>query len=167
MRGRLINPFLADIARVDYAGTAADPDAGGPLQSGYDADFTEPVKLSGGAGARLELPLVRLPCQVEVNTQEQQAQIATGNAPRSNMRLVFHMRDLENAGLIDDDGAPTIRVNDRVDALYNSDGSFVQRFLVERGGLYITEAQTQSFGLIGARRNLLVCTVEERAQGAR
>jgi hypothetical protein len=39
MRGRLINPFLAEIAQLDTVATTADPDDVGPLVSGYDPDF--------------------------------------------------------------------------------------------------------------------------------
>ena len=47
MRGRLINPFLAELAQLDMAATAADPDGAGPLTSGYDSDFKETAMVAG------------------------------------------------------------------------------------------------------------------------
>ena len=71
MRGKLINPFLAEIARLDTTATAADPDAAGPLTSGYDPDFKETVVLEDAGAhrdARCEMPRVLVPCRVEVDT---------------------------------------------------------------------------------------------------
>ena len=53
MRGRLINPFLAEIAQLDTAATAADPDATGPAVSGYDPDFKETLVLGTPGGDRV------------------------------------------------------------------------------------------------------------------
>ena len=70
MRGRLIFPFLAELHRLDTTGTATtDPDGAGPLTSGYDPDFKEPVGVDSnddgiGESVRIEHPPVRLPCQV-------------------------------------------------------------------------------------------------------
>jgi hypothetical protein len=70
MRGRLINPFLAEIAQLDTVATAADPDAAGPAVSGYDPDFKETLVLGTPGGervdARKEKVPIRVPCQVQV-----------------------------------------------------------------------------------------------------
>lgn len=52
MRGRLINPFLAEITQLDTVATAADPDGAGALVSGYDSDFKETIVLDKPAGER-------------------------------------------------------------------------------------------------------------------
>jgi len=101
VRGRLINPFAADLAQLDPAATAADPDGPGPLTSGYDADFQETVLVpsAGGRGrdARREKPLPRIPCQVEVQAFGELTELATGNSPRSHLVLVFRVREVRPA----------------------------------------------------------------------
>lgn len=173
MRGRLINPFLAELAQLDTVATAADPDGAGAETSGYDPDFREPIKVTGSDGlpesARRELAPILVPCQVEIGSFEVMQQLASGNTPDSRVVLVFHFADLENMGLVDPStGEALIRVNDRLIALRRlADESLIQQVRTKSGGLYITEAQPQSFGLAGGDRNLLVCTFEEREQGYR
>lgn len=161
MRGRLICPMLAEIARLD---TQATEQAGG-----YDPDFrTVRTSYPGGVrtSARRELPPVQVPCQVEDGSWESQRQTAAGNAPDSRLVLVFHYEDLEQLGLVD----PTtldalLRVNDRLVRLLDRDtGALALRVRDEAGGLFITEAKPGGLGL-GGRRNLLIATFEERPQG--
>jgi len=169
VRGRLINPFAAELAQLDPAATAADPDGPGPLTSGYDADFQETVLLpsAGGRGrdARREEPLIRVPCQVEVQAFGALTELATGNSPRSHLVLVFHFGDLEQLGLVDPTtGDALLRAGDRLVAIRDlRTGELVQAIRTPPG-LYLTEAQPQSFGL-GGRRNLLLATFGERALG--
>lgn len=169
MRGRLINPFLAEIARLDTAAIAADPDGAGPLASGYDPDFKETIVLEdGGArrGARREMPAILVPCQVEVGTFEALQQLAAGNSPNSQIVLVFHFRDLQRMGLVEPaSGDALLRVNDRLIAIRDLRGNLVQA-VRDRPGLYATEVQPQSFGL-GRSRNLLLVTFQERELGVR
>lgn len=171
MRGRLISPFLAEIAQLDVSATAADPDGAGPLTSGYDPDFRETVVVPDeswrGRDARREKPLIRVPCQVEVSTFGAEQELATGNSPRSQLVLVFHFRDLERMGLVDlETGDATLRVNDRLVAIRDFNTGGIVQAIGTPPGLYITEAQPQSFGL-GLRRNLLLVTFDERALGPR
>ena len=170
MRGKLINPFLAELARLDTDATAADPDGPGPLTSGYDSDFKETLVLpgTGGSGqdARREKPPIRIPCQVEVGTFEALQQLASGASPNSKVTLVFHFRDLERMGLVDPaTGDALLRVNDRLVAIRDLAGNLVQAIRTPPG-LYATEVQPQSFGL-GLCRNLLLVTFEERELGVR
>lgn len=170
MRGRLINPFLAEIAQLDTVATDADPDGQGPLTSGYDDDFKETVAYSAGAqprvDARQEKPLLRIPCQVEVSTLETLEQLGSGASPHSRLTLVFHFEHLEQAGLVDPvTGTARLRVNDRLVAIYSCDSELVHSVRTPPG-LYAIEVQPQSFGL-GLSRNLLVVTFQERAVAAR
>lgn len=169
MRGRLINPFLAEIARLDTVATAADPDGGGPLVTGYDPDFKETLVLEEAGqrrDARQEMPPIRIPCQVEVGAFEALQQLAAGNSPNSQVALVFHFRDLESMGLVDPEtGDALLRVNDRLVAIRDMAGNLVQAVRA-RPGLYATEVQPQSFGL-GRARNLLIVRWEERELSAR
>ena len=169
MRGRLINPFLAEIARLDTVATAADPDGPGPLASGYDPDFKETIVLEEAGArrdARDEMPPIRLPCQVEVGAFEALQQLAAGSSPGAQVTLVFHFRDLERMGLVDPpSGDALLRVNDRLVAIRDLTGALVQAVRTPPG-LYATEVQPQSFGL-GRARNLLLVRWEPRALGAR
>jgi hypothetical protein len=169
MRGRLINPFLAEIARLDTDATAADPDDAGPLTSGYDPDFKETIVLDDAGlrvDARREMPPVLVPCQVEVGAFEALQQLAGGNSPNSQVTLVFHFRDLERMGLVDPvSGDALLRVNDRLVAIRDLAGVLVQAVRA-RPGLYASEVQPQSFGL-GRARNLLLVTFQERDLGVR
>ncbi len=170
MRGRVINPFLAELARLDTTTTVADPDGPGPLASGYDPDFKETVLVPAagelGADARREQPPIRIPCQVEVGTFEALQQLASGNSPNSKVTLVFHFRELERMGLVDAaTGDALLRVNDRLVAIRDLAGNLVQAIRTPPG-LYATEVQPQSFGL-GLCRNLLLVTFEERELGLR
>ena len=170
MRGRLINPFVAELARLDTVATAADPDGPGPLTSGYDPDFKETVMVPAtgerGTDARKEMPSIRIPCQVEVGTFEALQQLASGNSPDSKVTLVFHFRDLERMGLVDPGtGDALLGVNDRLVAIHDLVGNLVQAVRTPPG-LYATEVQPQSFGL-GLNRNLLLVTFEERELGVR
>lgn len=170
MRGRLIFRFLAGLARLDGAATAGDPDGPGPLTSGYDPDFKETVLLPTGArgrsDARRELPLVRLPCQVEVGAFEAMQQLAGGDSPDSRIVLVFHFRDLEARGLVNPTtGSALLKVNDRLAGVYDTSGRLVQSIRTPPG-LYATQVQPESFGL-GSARNLLLVTFEDREVSVR
>lgn len=174
MRGRLIFPFLAELHRLNTAGTATtDPDDAGPLTSGYDPDFKEPVGVDSnddgiGEPVRVEHPAVSVPCQVEPKTLEELRMFAAGNSPRSRVELVFHFRDLERLGLV---GAPTgdalVHPGDRLGALYDRAGALVQAVRTPPG-LYVTEARPIGFGLHRPRpsRNLLLVAFEDRQLAA-
>ncbi len=171
MRGRLINPFLAEIAQLDTVATADDPDGHGPLSSGYDPDFKETVLVPGGGwrghDARREKPLIRLPCQIEVQSFGELQELLTGMSPRSHLVLVFHFQDLEQMGLVDPgSGDALLRVDDRLVAIRDYHTGDVVQAVRTPPGLYITEVQPQSFGL-GLRRNLLFAVFNERALGAK
>lgn len=166
-----MNAFLAELMQLNTAATAADPDGAGALTSGYDADFQEtvlvPISNGRGADARREKPPVRIPCQVEVQAFGELTELLPGNSPRSNLVLVFHFRDLEKMGLVDPTtGDALLRVGDRLAAIRDyRTGELVQAIRTPPG-LYLTEAQPQSFGL-GLSRNLLLATFTERALGIR
>ena len=174
MRGRLIFPFLAELFRLDtHAMATADPDGPGPLASGYDPDFKEPVLVDAdddgiGERVRAEHPPVRVPCQVDTKVFEELRMFASGNAPRSRIDLVFHFKDLERLGLVHaDTGEALIRPGDRLGAIYDRAGALVQSVRTPPG-LYVTEARPIGFGLHMARprRNLLLVAFEDRQPAA-
>ncbi len=169
MRGRLINPFLAELARLDTVATAEDPDGAGPLASGYDRDFKETVIVPDtgwrGRDGRREKPLIQLPCQVEVSSFGELQELMTGMSPRSHLVLVFHFQDLERMNLVDPGtGDALLRVDDRLVSIRDYHTGELVQAVRTPPGLYITEVQPQSFG-IGLRRNLLFAIFNERALG--
>jgi hypothetical protein len=168
-RGRLIWPHLARIARLDPTAIAADPDAGGPLTSGYDPDFREIVRLPDnakvtGPSARLELATIDLPVQVEDQEWEQLRMLRTGDSPQIEVTLVFHFRDLERLGYVDADTGDALvpRKGDRLVSLVNKRTDLLTEAVPTPPGLYCTEAQPRSYGLSSLRRNLLVCVFASR-----
>ncbi|MCU0658093.1 MAG: hypothetical protein MUF64_23365 [Polyangiaceae bacterium] len=173
MRGSLIFAFLAELHRLDTQATAADPDGAGPLTAGYDPDFKEPVLVDPdddglGQSTRREHPAVQVPCQVEPEVFEALSMFASGNSPSSQVKLVFHFRDLERMALVDPaSGDALVRVWDRLGALFDRGGALVQRIRTPPG-LYVTEARPIGFGLFRPRpqRNLLLVTFEPRRVAA-
>ena len=105
-RGRLIFPFTVELGLLDTYATATDRDGPGPLTSGYDDEFREPVVVSGptlskpGKIRRVET-IRKFPAQIEADVDGLIEQMASGNSPRNVMALVFHFADLEGAGAVD------------------------------------------------------------------
>lgn len=162
MRGRLIFPFVIELAPLDTAGQAA--------AASYDDLFREPIKSppSDGQGAgqtmRAELPTVRVRAQVEVDAFAQQQQTMTGNVPDASVVAIIHFGDLERAGLVDQNGDPKIRVGDRLCAIYDIKGALVQ--IIANPQLFVTETRPLSYGLNmrHPRRNLLLVAFDDREQ---
>jgi hypothetical protein len=161
MRGRLIIPFLAELAQLDTDATAQ--------ADGYDDVLKEPIPSypNGADGAREDgrkERILRLRCQIEPATSDAQSESDGGDLPRYRYVLAFHAKDLEKAGLIDDNGAARIRNNDRLKAIYTMRGRLERAFVDPK--LYATEVQEREYGL-GRRRNIVIVTFVDRPQGAR
>lgn len=169
-RGRLINPFMAVIARLDRNATREQPpDDAGALPSGYDDVFREPIVVTQSDGTRDEArqeKLIYVPCQVEDHAFQAQRMTTAGNNPDSRLTLVFHFRDLERLGLVDPEtGVARITPNDRLVEIR----SYCCKHLIQKipspPGLYATQAMPSSFTL-GRSRNLLIVTFQERERTA-
>jgi hypothetical protein len=164
LRGRLLHPFLAGLRQYSPTKTVSEH------SPGFDPILREPIRVpdaspSGSRSAREEDGEIRLRCQFEDNEEERLRQIQAGAAPQSNFALTFHFADLEAAGMVDaPTGDPTIRVGDRLAALYEVDGTLVRAF-ANPPGMFATAVKPSGFG-IGGKRNLLVVTFEDRIQGA-
>ena len=171
-RGRLIYPFTVEIARLDTAATAADPDGAGPLTSGYDEDFREPVKVpvtgkQTGVSARKELAPIKLPAQIEPDLWEGLAALAGGTSPQFAMSLVLHFIDLESNSLVDlATGDALIRTNDRLVSIRNINTDDLIQLVPNPPGLFVSEVQPRGFGL-GPDRNLLLVKFQDREQSVR
>jgi hypothetical protein len=158
-RGRLIFPFLIEIAPLDLAATET---------AGYDPEFREPVILPTvdrlGASARTEGDLIRVPGSLHSpQTSFALQQAATGNFNRLDLLIMFHFSDLETAGLVEaSTGTALIKIGDRLNAIYQLDGTFVQKF-PNPPGAFVKRA-APLFGL-GSRRNLLEVSFQSNDQG--
>ncbi|MCG8419633.1 MAG: hypothetical protein MJE77_17005 [Proteobacteria bacterium] len=170
MRGRLIFPFLAELFRLDTRSQAmADPQGPGPFEGAMDPDFKEPVLVDpddDGIGERIrhELPAIRIPCQIETKSFEEQRLFPSGNSPRSRLDLVFHFIELERRLLVDEvSGDALIRPGDRLGGIYDRANNLVQTIRMPPG-LFVTEARPIGFGLHRRhpRRNLLLVTFQSR-----
>lgn len=163
-RGRLIFPFNVQLALLNTTAVAGDPDLLGPLTSGYDPDFKEMVKVPAvnsqfGTDPTQET-LVILPAQVEPDAIDVLNSMASGNSPNSAVVMIFHFADLEQLGLVDINGRPSIHVNDRLVAIYTMDGRLVQQ-MPASPVMNATEITPLGFGLGGERNLLLVNFVAE------
>lgn len=167
-RGRLIFPFSVELGLLDTDGTAADPDAGGVLTSGYDDDFREPVMIASSSNSHRGTPrrvetVQIFKAQVEDDTEDAVSVAASGNNPTNTIGLVFHFKDLEAAGavqlasglpIIKAPGARLISIRDpRTNVL-------IQRYDAPPG-YYATQAKSMGYGM-GPSRNLLLVVFQER-----
>lgn len=159
MRGRLIAPRVVEIAQLDSQATTEGPPGVNPI-------FKEPRISYDANGARTngrKESLIRLHAQIETGTYEKQRMQTTGNAPAAQLTLVFHFEELEELGLVDQEGRATLRVNDRLVAIYDREGCKILQSFPNPPGLYITELPPAAFGF-GDTRNLLVARLGDRAQ---
>lgn len=156
-RGRLIFPQLVVIERLNTVKTRA---------AGYDDVFREPKNFTNTDGDRENTrtdDLIRLPCQIEDYTFRALRQLHAGDNPNSRYHFVFHFRDLEKQGLIDENGNPLITKNDRIVEVREKCRDKLIRKFEDDKQLYFTEPR-EGFG-IGPNRNLLVMIAEERETG--
>lgn len=160
MRGQLIWPMTVELALLDSAATAA--------ADGYDDIFDEPVMVPPPTGsargtiARVD-DTIRLPAQVEPEEFEALQMMTTGSSPRSLLRLCFHYRDLEDAGLLEPTTLrPKIRVNDRLVAIYDYRTAELIEQFPNPPGFFAREVRSADFGLSSLKRNLLLVTFMER-----
>lgn len=167
-RGRLIFPFLVEIAPWDIVGSAGDPDGAGPLTAGYDEDFRERVVLPTsdrlGSEKRVEGATYQIQGQFGSTDAFRRLQMAAGgNLDNTGFRILFHFADLEAQSLVEPTtGTALIKVGDRLNAIYDLGGTLVQT-VPSAAMVVITEAQPL-FGL-NSMRNLLECTFKSRDAG--
>jgi hypothetical protein len=159
---------VAELAQLDTVQMTRDPDGAGPQTSGYDLDFKEPVIIQASTEDLTGQPLreercVRVRCQIEDKVMEGIRQVLGGTSPDSAITMVFHFKDLEDAGMVDDDGKATIRVNDRLAKILDCDENVIEE-IIDPPGLFVLSATSAGFGL-GRHRNLLVVDFGERELG--
>jgi hypothetical protein len=120
---------------------------------GYDKDFREPIVYDDARGeridrddARVELPPVNVPCQVEPVKFEKLRQRFTGDMPDSDIQLVLHKKDLRKLKLITAQEELLLKKNDRVSSLKSKKKPKQITRHLEPPGLYIFEIAPGSWG---------------------
>jgi hypothetical protein len=155
----------ASYRRIDLAATET---------AGYDYIFRSPTIIDDdsqlGTSARTEQDAILVPAQIRpkltaADRVERVRALPSGTSIDSRIVLLHHFKDLESLGLVDDDGNTTLRIGDRLEAIYRYTDTTVALYTPPTPpGLYIIETSPISFSL-GLHRNLLEVTVEERIPG--
>lgn len=164
MRGRLIQRFKAEIARLDTKETSDD--------GGYDEDFREVVATDAvtkngiGTLERREHTAVLIPCQIGSRVWEALRMNEQGNAPRSDLTLYFHFADLERLSLVSaTTGESLLHIGDRLVSIRDYSSEAVIQSIRTPPGLYVTEANPSGWGLNMSKpqRNILRVTFQPRS----
>lgn len=169
-RGRLVFPFNVELGLLDTSATAADPDGAGPLESGYDDEFREPVMVppvdqtsSGRGSVRRVETIHTFRAQIEDDSDQAVQMAASGNNPSNTLGLVFHFKDLEAVGAVQvASGKPIIKApGARLISISNPrTGQLIESF-EESPGYWAVQAKSMGYGL-GPDRNLLLVVFQER-----
>jgi hypothetical protein len=164
-RGRLIRPLIIEIEPIDPGGTKA--------AGGYDPIMQAPIPRRQNAGTVNETrqdgmerrPTIKLKAQVERGPFMALNMEPAGNVASSRVAFVVHRVELEQKGLIREDGSPAFHVgSDRLVATYTILGKLIRR-VQDPPGLYLSQVQPAGEGM-GGDENLAVLTFEDRKQGS-
>ena len=149
----LLQKAVAVIHRLDITSTW-NVNPPGEKTTGYSHTFDEPIVYDTSevapntrTSARTEMAAVRIPCQVEILTDEELRQIALGDDPITNLSLILHRRDLERLGLLDSNRDVLLKKGDRISCLERygaASGTVVKSFA--NPGLYVLEVRSGSWG---------------------
>lgn len=156
-RGRIINAMLVEMFQLDLQQMSTD----GKLDPVYHEPVIEDTDDGKTKPARREstTPLL-IPAQIEPDSFNRQTMRELGNTKAGVFAFCCHFRDLEQMGLVGDDGVARIRPGDRMSAIYRMDRKLVMKF-ADPPGMYVTEATPTGFGL-GGDRNLLLVRLQSR-----
>lgn len=155
-RGRLIFPFMVEIAPIDT------------VSYSYDPDFKEPVLVAPVSGqgpgtiARAEGTHYFVEAQIEPSSFERQNQQFSGNDPNSTLTIVAHFAALESAGLVDAAGNAMIRIGDRLVAIRDRHGNLTNTPIRP---VFVSQCMPGGTGLSSGYRNLLFVTFVSKDRG--
>lgn len=177
MRGRLIFPVKLRISQLDTEATESyDPDGAGPLTSGYDDIFGEPVieapsSSTGGAprgtfSTQYKTPIF-VPAQFEDDSFDEVTEMMSGSSPNIRFTVVMHFSNLEALDLVDPDGRPSIKPNDKILSIHNNFTETLIETMPTDRDIIVTEVTSASMGLTSYTRNLLLVTFEDREISSR
>lgn len=167
-RGRLLFPFLVELAQLDTVASEADPDGAGSLTSGYNETFREPVSVLADPDDQVgslvrEESIITFLAQIEPGMFERLEMILGGQSPVSRFIVIAHYQDLENVNLVDETtGKSLIQKHDRLSRILDCDGNLVE-VIPNPPGLFVHQVQSRGFGP-GTSRNLLLIAFEDRKQ---
>lgn len=156
MRARLIQPFYASIARINYRDGEEDGD--------FDDAFGEIVtKTVNGERVleRPEKPIVRVRCQIEDETFRALRMFDAGNSPEAKIGLVVDVKWLDRHQLLKPDGLPYFEVNDRLVSIHDWRDHLVHE-VRNPPGLYCVEVRPVGYGL-GRKLDLFLLRFNDRA----
>jgi hypothetical protein len=166
----VLEKSIAVIHRLNPVATdSLQPYAG--ATSGYDPDFKETLTYDTTRqgktvreNARIELPPVRIPCQVEIVKFEDLRQTFSGDTPDSDISLVLHRMDLSRLKLLEDDNSPSIKVNDRLEKIESNrrPGQVIRP--LEPPGLYVFAVRPGSWGFGPDGHDLHIVYLSDREQ---
>ena len=171
----LLSTLDVVIYRLDIAAGWADDPPGDPTK-GYNIGLREP-RISRTAGVRSvtreEMAAIKVPCQVEVQTDHQLRMMFGGDAPTSNIAFVCRRRTLERMSLIDaTTGNCLLKRGDRVASLEKR-GKTVKAFqktpltAPAPDSLYLYEVRARSWGFGADRYALEILYTTTRSPGTR
>lgn len=165
----LLQQSIAVIHRLDIRGTRNVDPAGEPTE-GYDPTFNEPIVFTEPTtlkreSSRREHPPIRIPCQMELLTEEKLKELGVGDAPISNLMLVLHRKDLEALGLLDSNQETILKKGDRLSHLEQfggAVGTITKKFADD--GLYFNEVRGSSWGFGPTGYDLEIITLTDRRE---
>jgi len=133
-RGRLINKFIAVIARLDTEATANV--AGGGYDDVFDA--VKPVSdgTQLGASSRREMAEIRLHCQLDRRSWGERTVDRGGGQTRSDIVVTLFWEEMENQGLIDANSEPLLKQGDRFVRIETLKGQIEATFKPDPGMLF-------------------------------
>lgn len=144
MRGRLIQPFIAVIRRLDALETSE------VVGGGYDDEFNEAIIIDDdtylGASSRREMDELRIPVQIDRQTWDAVRLTPAGQQPEADVLLIMHWPDLVNAGLIDTDGRALLQPGDRISSIETIAGDLVEEF-PNPPGFFVSNIERAGYGL--------------------
>ena len=157
MRGRLINPAVVEIARIDTESAAYDPIYDElPTTQGVDG---KPVE------DRPEQATIKLRAQIRTVDDDRVAIPGTALDIVRMLVLTFHLRELERRGLVDaTTGKIALNKGDRIITILNTRGKVIEQ-VEYPPGLYATHVKGQPIG-ISRTRNIVDVVFTSRSQGA-
>jgi hypothetical protein len=167
----LLQRSVAVIHRLDIRATR-DEDPPGEEREGYDPILRETIAYERVLGrredTRQELAPCRIPCQIELATEERLNELGVGSDSVTNMIIVFHRKDLERLSLLDTNREVVIKKGDRIDSLERYGAPVGTRTKVFRNpGLFVWEMRGASWGFGPDGYDLELAITSHRRQGPR
>lgn len=144
MRGRIIQKFIASIARLDEASTGA------VVEGGWDPDFHEPKIVDDGTqlgndSKRFHDP-INLMCQLDRKSWGAVDSTRGGQQKTADIIICLHWPELQKRGLIDSNGKAIFRRGDKIIEILTKKGELDVKF-DDPPGLFIRECERAGHGL--------------------